>query len=275
MIAMDGRNASMTFDRTRLAKGVQKVFLAMAVVATASPAASAQTDSPRNGELRTDPQTGDVYRTVVRVVQRPIVDRRMEKQETTVYRPETVRRTQPEVKTTYLPVTEVKWRPYMEGRWNPFRQPTVAYRQVPETHWEARNEVVNRTTSETRWMPEKRTVEIPHETVRYETQQQVDYQLVSRGMPQPTIGPSIDTAVASRLRPLDSNVPAATRTQIASNTVGRHTSDQPRRSANQSGMRKNVLMPVGAPGARMLPGTSGVSIATVPSFSLQRQSLRR
>lgn len=259
----------MTFNRKRGMMDIRTVVMGMAFAAASSQTVSAQTDTPQHGDLRTDPQTGDVYRTIVRVVQRPVVDRRMEKQETTVYRPETVRQTKPEVKTTYMPVTEVKWQPYMEGRWNPFRQPTVAYRQVPETRWEARSEVVNRTTSETRWKPEKRTIEVPHETVRFESQQRVDYQLVSRGMPQPNVGGTATTAVASRLRPMD-NSSVATQAQIASNTVGRHTSDQPRRSANQSGMRKNVLMPLGAPGARMLPGTSGIGIATVPSFSLRR-----
>ena len=60
------------------------------------------------------------------------------------------------------PVVEYKWEPRVQGRWNPFRPPTVAYQHVPHTCWEARNEVVHRTNTRTEWVAERRTVEVPH-----------------------------------------------------------------------------------------------------------------
>ena len=154
-----------------------------------------------------------------------------------VYRPETVKETRPEFRTTFLPITEVKWMPYVQGRWNPFRQPTVAYRQVPKTRWEARSEVISRTTTQTHWVPEKRTVEIPHRTVRYETRQESDVELVARSMPRPAVTSTVDPAIVARLQPIPPNgsQPAAS---MASARV-----DPFSRSESQSGMRTNVLAP--------------------------------
>lgn len=219
-----------------------------------------------------DPQTGDIFRQVTRRVTRPVVEERVERQERTVFVPETVKETRPEYRTTYLPVTQMKWMPYVEGRWNPFRQPRVAYRQVPETHWEARSEVVNRTTMQTRWIAEKRTVEIPHRIVRYETSNQTNMQFVGRRMPRPQLGANLDPKVAARLRPLAEAAATSIAAQpsAASNTVGRATSDPPRRSSMQAGMRTNVLQPAGSLGTPLPPGTTGEAIATVPSFSVYR-----
>jgi len=225
-----------------------------------------------SGNLHVDPETGDLYRRTTRAITQPVVDERVEQREQLVYRPETVQETRPEVRTTYTPVTTMKWMPYVEGRWNPFRQPTVAYRQIPETSWQARSEVVNRTTTQTRYVAERRTVEVPHRIVRYETKYQTDVELVAKAAPRPKVGGSnLDPQIASRLRPLEpvqgSSQPVAA---IASNIVGQRTSDPPRRNATQSGMRTNVLAPTGAIGNPLPPVTSPVGIATVPSFSTWR-----
>lgn len=241
-----------------------------------------------NQGLVKDSETGVVYQKRVESVQRPIVEQRVERQETTVYRPETVKKTQPEVSTIYLPITQVKWRPYVEGRWNPFRQPTVAYRQVPETRWEARSQVVDRTTYETRMVAEKRTIDIPHQIVRYQTEQREVLTPVDRLAAKPAPPAGVDPAVAARLRPLEPTDRLASRVNaqfassrsvptipappaamaIASNSVGRMTSDPPRRSSMQQGMRTNVLMPQNTYGSALPPAPS--NIATVPSFSLWR-----
>jgi len=253
---------------------VGSAFLVAAVgVTSGSAACHAQSGS---ANLHTDPETGIVYRKVVRSVPRQVVDQRIERQEQTVYRPETVKETKPEWRTTYQPVTEMKWRPYVEGRWNPFRAPVVAYRPIPETRWQARSEMVNRTTTKTRWIAEKRTVEVPHSIVRTETEQRVDYEPIARVMPQPKVGRSVNSAVASRLRPLDSGTPIEPlgetpgTTAVVSNTVGRSTSEPPLRSSNQAGMKTNVLLPNSIPGAPLVPGTAGTGVATVPSFSTWR-----
>ena len=218
-----------------------------------------------SSELQVDPATGDLYRRTTRIVNRPVVDERIEREERTVYRPETTKETRPEVKTTYLPVTEVNWVPYLQGRWNLFRQPTVAYRRVPQTHWERRSEVVNRTTMQTRWVAETRTVETPHRIVRHEPTLQTDVRLVARAKAPPQIGTGVDPAIASRLRSIRPN---SSSVAVASNMAGSMNSDYQVRNPMQTGMRTNVLLP-GVPSGSPLP-TTGVGIATVPPLSVYR-----
>ena len=214
----------------------------------------------------TDPTTGDIYAKSVRTVQRTVVDTVMVPQEQTYYRPETTTETVPEVQTLYLPVTETKWRPYTTGRWNPFRQPTVSYRPVNETRWERRNQVINRVTSTTRYVPEKRTIQVATQVPKTQTQQIVSYQKVSNGVSNPAIDTRIEgisTAVASRLKPISTNQLASQRLngaapsqqsfprtiasamppamRVATTSVGRMTSDPPRRSVSQSGLRGKRL----------------------------------
>ena len=232
----------------------------------------------QDGQLREDPTTGIVYRQVVRNIQRPVVEQKMEQQERTVYRPETVAQSTPEVRRLYTPVTEMKWQPFVQGRWNPFRQPVVAYRQIPETHWEARDQMINRTTWQTRWVAEKQMVQVPRSVVRTTTEQRIDLEPVGYAVRESTT-PNASTA-AARMRPLQpgtrvasfpsNSVRTAPLPQVASNTVGSATSEQPLRSSNQRGMRTNVLIPTGSPGAALDTLQSGIGVATVPSFSLRR-----
>ena len=212
-------------------------------------------------QMKEDPQTGDLYQETTRPVIRPVTEERLDTQ--TYYRPETVKETRPEHRTSYTPVTQIKWMPYLEGRWNPFRQPTVAYRQVPVTHWEARSEVVDRTTWHTRYVAEQRTV--PHRLTRYETKYETDLKLVQRGEDRKRMN-----AVASRLVPVGSTgtLPSGSaNTMVATNDVGRSTSAPPMRNSTQSGMRTNVLAPTDPYAA---PGNAPTSIATVPAYSLLR-----
>lgn len=238
-----------------------------------TPAGLTPVGQSRSTEL-IDPETGDRYRQYTQRYQRPVVDERIERQESLVYRPETVKETRPEYRTSYLPITQMKWMPYVENRWNPFRQPRVAYRQVPETHWEARNEVINRTTMQTRWIPEKRTIEIPHRVVRYETVEQPVVELAARAMPQPRLGPNVSPQIAARLRPISQSNPAgfssAPTTAIATNNVGRSGRDDSHRDSMQRGMQTNVLQRSSGLGSPLpMPG-SNANIATSPSLPIYR-----
>lgn len=232
----------------------------------------------QDGNVVVDESTGMAYRKVVRNVPRSIVEQRMESQEQTVYRPETVLQSTPEVHRVYTPVTEFKWQPRVINRWNIFQNPVVAYQQIPQTHWQAHDQVINRPTMQTRWVPEKRTVQVPKPYVRNTVEQRVDLEPVGYAVRESSSTPA--STVAARLRPLQPgtrvvpfrNASSATSTlpQIASNTVGRATSEQPLRSSNQRGMRTNVLIPKGTPGAPLDTLQSGVGVATVPSYSLRR-----
>lgn len=239
----------------------------------------------------TDPSTGEVYAKTIRTVQRTVMDTVMQPQEQTLYRPETVTETKPELQTVYTPVTETKWRPYMLGRWNPFRQPSVAYRPVTETHWERRNQVINRTTSTTRYVPEKRTVQVAQTVPKTQTQQIVSYQKVPSGnVPSATRRiEGISEAVASRLQPISADqarlaqrntgnfprtiasaIPRAAANpsaRVAAASIGRITSDPPQRSVSQSGLRANDLTPSGRALSQPLPPNSGgTGNANLPGF---------
>ena len=257
----------MNVRKTELLRKTAATLFVAAGSLTFSGTSGAQAPS---GELHHDPVTGDIYRSVTHRITRPVVDERIERQERLVYRPETVKETRPEYRTSYLPVTQMKWMPYVEGRWNLFRQPTVAYRQVPETRWEARSEVINRTTMQTRWIAESQTVEIPHRIVRYETTEQKGVELVARSMPQPQLPSGVAPEIAARLRPLPpgTGMSSQSATAIASNSMGRSSSESPLRSEMQAGMRTNVLMP--NPGLGTPYPATGTAIATQPTSTICR-----
>ncbi|NNE01462.1 MAG: hypothetical protein HKN47_29465 [Pirellulaceae bacterium] len=155
----------------------------------------------------TDPDSGIVYRKVIRSIERPVVETKIERKEQTVFRPETVTETFPESKTVFMPQTEYTWQPVLHGRWNPFRQPTVTYHHLPRTQWKQQSDVVTRTQTRTKWVPEKRLVDVPQRIVRIEREDKVDFEPVGRvAAPQQATPPSnVSEAIASRLRPLASN----------------------------------------------------------------------
>lgn len=235
----------------------------------------------------TDPQTGIVYRQVARTVERPVVETKIESRAQTVYRPQTVSETKPEARTVYTPVIEHKWQPRMHGRWNPFQQPTIAYHHVPETRWEARSEIVNRTNTRTEWVAETRQVDVPQQLVRMEREQKVEYEPVGRVAPPQADPPGVSNAIASRLRPLDNSTRVeplgstgiASSTiqfgapRIAASTVGRMTSDPPRRNAGQGGLRATELYPTGGGvHSQALPPSTGggVGVASMQSLPFFR-----
>ena len=263
--------------------------------------ASAQAPAANASGLYTDPHTGIVYRQVSKMVERPVIETKVEKQNQTVYRPQTVTETKPESRTVYTPVVQYKWQPRMHGRWNPFQQPTVAYHHVPETRWEARNEVVNRTQSRTQWIAENRTVDVSRQQVRMQREQKTELEVVGKVAPANTGPTAASSAIASRLRPLDRNAsvapignsvnssrvattystpvysapsfsaPSYSSPQLAASTIGRMTSDPPRRNTGQSGMRANDLYPTNqVHGNALPPASGGVGVASLPSLPFMR-----
>jgi len=225
----------------------------------------------------TDPVTGMVYRRVVQTVQRPVVETKMTQRKQTVYTPETVVETRPEVRRTYKPVMQYRWKPKLEGRWNPFRQPTVAYEHVPETYWQAQDEVVHQTHTRVQWRSEQKIAQVPQRVTRLAQEQSVRYEPVgrvasaSRSVPgkTPAASSNLRPEVAARLRPLNQNEQVAPITATASMAAG-----GPARSSLQKGMRPSDLMPnrsgaYGATTVHTLPLPSS-NIATFPGGSLWR-----
>jgi hypothetical protein len=136
-------------------------------------------------------ENGVTYKEVRTKVRRPVVERRMEEREQTVYREQVSTTYEPHTQLTYTPITTYRW----EGRWhdvlNPFRTPYVGYHLVPQTHWETRAEQVHRPVTRRDLLPEKRTIQVPVTTHRY-----VEEEVVHRtAVNQPGSG---STSVASR-----------------------------------------------------------------------------
>lgn len=192
----------------------------------------------------TDPDTGIIYRKVIRTVERPVVETKVEQRQQTIYRPQTVTETTPQPRTVFSPVVEYCWEPRLHGRWNPFQKPTWAYHHVARTHWERRDEMVEQTNTRTEWVAENRTIEVPKQVVRMEREETTDYQVVGR-VPNRQANPSgVSTAIASRLRPIDPGALGSTRIASSDNGIsGRNTS--------QGGMRPIDLHPGTT---RLLPG---------------------
>ncbi|WP_404305200.1 hypothetical protein [Neorhodopirellula lusitana] len=221
----------------------------------------------------TDPATGIVYRKVTRTIERPVVETKMTQRQQTVYKPKTVTETRPTTRRTYTPVTQHRWVPKVEGRWNPFVQPRVAYHHVPQTHWQANDEVVAETKTEVQWEPETQTVSVPQQLMRIAREQKVDFEPIGRVAPQASqvAASNVSPEIASRLRPLgeSTSVQPLQNGSFAGNTNGMIARQNPR-STLQTGLRATELMPSSGT-ATVAPMTSGTAnIAGLPPLRIWR-----
>jgi hypothetical protein len=191
---------------TRIFSWVVYRGMMLATMTTAISMFSSEASGQGSSGYLTDPETGIVYRKVTKTIETPVVETTVSSSDQTVYRPQTVTETRPHSRTVYCPVVEYKMEPRVYGRWNPFKQPSVGYQNVPHTSWEARNQVVHRTKTRTEWVAERRTVDVPTRVVRMQREQKVDYEPVGR-VSQPSLGPSsANAALAARLQPLHSSI---------------------------------------------------------------------
>lgn len=218
--------------------------------------------------LLQDPATGVAYRKVVQTIERPVTETLVRTQESTVYRPETVVTTRPESRLVYTPVVSYSWEPRIQNRWNLFSQPTVVYQHTPRTHWEARTETTNRQDVQTNWVAEQRKVDVPQQIVRMQREEKVGYEPVGKfAIAQQATPPDLSqSAIASRLRPLDAN----TRLEPLygnSASVGGLAGIASPRNDFQTGMRANELYPTPQQFALPLPPTNvGVAGRPLPSI---------
>lgn len=253
--------------KTRILSWVVNRAVMFAIMATTIPVFSLTAFGQSGSGYLTDPATGIVYRKVTKTIDTPVVETHVNTSEQTVYRPQTVTETRPHARTVFCPVVEYKWEPRLQGRWNPFRAPTVAYQHVPHTSWEARNEVVHHTNTRTEWVAERRTVDVPTQIVRMQREQKVDFEPVGT-VSQPQLGPpSATDALAARLRPLDNSATIQPLGQssfygaprLASSTVSSSYGESTR-SQSQEGMRPTDLAPMTPGGFNAIPAsTSGVA----------------
>lgn len=252
-----------------------RLAAALGVLITAAGAATHPVLAESMPGYFTDPATGIVYRQVTRTIEKPVVETKMQQQQQTVYKPKTVTETRPTTRRMYIPVTENRWVPKVENRWNPFAAPRVAYHHVPETRWQVKDEVIAHTSTQIHWEPETQTVNVPHQQMRMERQQLVDFEPVGRVAPHATpqtTNPAFSTnpaspttniapEIAARLRPLASN------TSVQPNSVNPGLTNSPNQIASrvnprttlQTGLRATELVPRSNPSYVAPMDTSGVA----------------
>lgn len=133
---------------------------------------------------------GVTYREVRRVVQRPVVETKLEQRQQTVYQPQYTTEVVPTTSTVYTPVTEYRWEARWHNTWNPFSDPYVAYHLVPTTRWDSRAVQGQQTVTRYNVVPQTQTVQVP-----VTTQRVVNEEIVSRMPVQaPPAGAVVSTA---------------------------------------------------------------------------------
>ncbi len=261
------RSCQIGFDR----RWVTCVLAAAIVGGACDPALDAIVRADDTSGYFTDPDTGVVYRKVVRTIDRPVVETQMQSLETTIYRPEVVVDSRPETRTVYAPVVSYGWEPRLRNGWNPFAQPTVVYEHVPRTHWEARSETYDRRETRTNWIPEKQRTEVPRQIVRIQREEKVDLEPVGRVAPQQAQPPaSTESAIAARLRPIDPNTRISPYATASAMPGGTSEIGAARRNSLQSGIRANDLYPSSPGGYSMPLPPATLPVAGLPFAPLWR-----
>jgi hypothetical protein len=150
-----------------------------------------------------NPQTGTQYRVTGRQTYKVVVpDTHIEERPYTVYTDHVTTELHPTYRNIYTPVTEYSWEPYLANRWNPFSQPSVAYRYVPHTRWDVRTEESQVALTKHEMQPEQRVAQVPVTTSHIEDREVVTSVAVNNSSAPRTIASSGDpfssTATASR-----------------------------------------------------------------------------
>lgn len=171
----------------------RSVFATMSLLATASLAWSAAPSFAQADDVRYYEENGVTYRETRQTVTRPVYETELRTSTQTVYRDEPSCEVRETVRTSWTPVTEYRCEAYWAGRWNPFVDPYLAYRMVPQARWEARTELVQTPVTSHRLVPETRTVQVPVATQRMVTEERITRVAVGRTSPavlSPTPTPS-------------------------------------------------------------------------------------
>ncbi len=131
----------------------RRLFLTGVLLLAATPAMAQ--------DVRYYEDNGITYRETTQTVKRPIPHTEMQSRDVTYYRERYTTDLQDVTRTYQVPVTQYVYEPRVEGRWNPFVQPTLTYRMVPRTHWETKVETVKIPVSRRDVVPETVTQQVP------------------------------------------------------------------------------------------------------------------
>lgn len=126
-----------------------------------SPASEATATASPAQQVRYFERDGVTYCETHQVVQQRVPETRLEERTETVYRSQSVTENKQLTRIYWTPVTEYRWEAFWVGRWNPFAEPYLAYRYVPQTRWEQKSDLVSVPVTTCRLVPETRTVRSP------------------------------------------------------------------------------------------------------------------
>ncbi len=152
----------------------------LAAQTSAANPSGTDTNSTSAGWVVRDPTTGRMFHQ--RFVQVAVPSTRWENKTitTTVQQPQWTSQTVPETQVVYQPYTTMTLEPYWIGRWNPFRQPTLAYRYKPVTNWRPVTVTNQRVVMAQTFVPTQQTIQVPQPVTETRTVQQ----LVQTEIPQ-------------------------------------------------------------------------------------------
>lgn len=152
-------------------------------------------NSASQGWVVRDPTTGRFFYQQVVPVTVPTTRWENKTVTTTVQQPQWVSRTVPETQVVYQPQTTMTLEPYWKGRWNLFRQPTLAYRYKPVTNWQPTTVTNQRVVMTQTFVPQQQTIVVPQPVPENRTVQQ----LVQTEIPQSPA--AFPTAIATAPQP--------------------------------------------------------------------------
>lgn len=138
--------------------------LSLCALPFASAAKSQQVSAGSN--VRYYEENGVTYQETHNTYHRQIPETTLQPQSRTVLRGQWKTDTHDIVRTVQVPITEYKMEVYYQNRFNPFVQPTPAYRYVPVTRYEARTEVTKVPVARYEATPTTETYHVPVTTYR-------------------------------------------------------------------------------------------------------------
>lgn len=186
-------------------------------------------------DVRYYQKDGVTYRETRQVIQRPVLETQMRETTQTFYREQFATETKETTQEGWVPVTEYRLEAYWVGRWNPFVEPYLAYRNVPYTRWERVTRVVKTPVTNRKLVPETRTVQVPVTTQRMVDQEIITRVAVSHAPSHPTH--STGTAVANNDLPWTAPTLAGKLVPVTDNAdriggMARLESDPPRQGVS-------------------------------------------
>ena len=224
---------------------------------------------------------------VTKTVERPVVETKVEQREQTVFRPQTVTETTPAVANRLHSGSRVQVGTESHRPLEPISSTDRCLPSCPPSPLgSSQRGGSTQPTHAPSGSQEKRTIDVPQRIVRMQREQKVDYEVVGRVSPQQGESTRASRARSRRVfapwtpthrsNPLGQTDRYAGSTftpgRVSASTVGRLTSDPPRRTAGQGGMRAQELSPVasGLRGQALPPVSNGVGVANMRALPFFR-----